>query len=169
MLWVTNGSSGMRHIWTGEDSCSECAGSMFPVGFHIRTWKKTGEHADTLLCSRCSDKIPEQMPSSPIQERRQIIISEVKPRAAIVVTPRKPDVTNGRMSVYDAANENKAPSLNVDDRTRLAGRADSTFLDGSAPVLIGADVKATIDSKDHVIEDEREAFDLLEDLTRGDS
>lgn len=157
MLFVTESVVGVRYYWTGVKECDSCGADLFPIAFHIREWRGL-EHKDTVLCERCLEHIPEPLPSTPLQERRSVIISDFAPKRSIAVLPRKPSLVNGGLSVFDAASDKKASAVEVEDKTLLAGREKSYFLSAAERER---EALAYCASKDRPLNDE-EAFKMLE-------
>ena len=131
-LYVTNGSGTPRYWYIGEAECTFCKKniSLGNIAFHVRQWNRRGEFKDVLICHSCTEKTPETMPMSPIHERRQVFISEVVPPKSLIVLPKKPEMVDGGISVFDAAISNKGilsdtSSCVIDDRTHYAIRSDN--------------------------------------------
>lgn len=170
MLYVTQGTGSARYWYQGTAKCSYCSCDIPMVAFHVRVWMLKGDFYDLFVCPNCINKIPEISKTEPIQEKRQIILCDSRPPNCNVVLPRRPEMVEGKISVFDAAQSNKGVNADsstskVIDKTMLAGRSDSTLLDDDAPVLLGADVNKQIEEKDKVLS-EKDAVKLLESKKR---
>jgi len=134
---------------------------MFPLGFHVRLWGR--KHNDLLFCHGCLGSLPEQLPSQPVQELRSIIISENVPKNAILVTPRRPELQNGRLTVFDAADNKLLPSVRVVDKTRLSGRPEASLLGDGTGLKIGLDIHDKMADTDKALTTE-EGLAMLQDI-----
>lgn len=170
-LYVTNGTGTARYWYIGEVECEFCKKNI-PIGniaFHIRMWKRVGgENIDFLICPFCTEKTPDISMLAPIHERRQVFISEVVPPKSLVVLPKRPDMIDANISVFDAARSNKGIQSDTSmcvtkDLTRYAGRPGYTF--GEGPTMIGADVRGLLEQKDFV-PSTNDGISYLDDLSK---
>lgn len=147
-IYMTNGTGKPRYWFQGVARCEYCDQILEIMAYNVWVWRRDGTYTEIFSCPKCVAKIPSSSPFAPIQERRQIIITETIPPGARPVIPRRPDLATGSISVFDAASHQNAPSEKVKDETKFSGRSNSTFLDDSAPVFVGADVHKLLESKD---------------------
>lgn len=177
-LWCFHKGSRSKYFIVGPVDCNGCNENIVfgNLAYHLLDWnpKNSGEY---IFCETCIKK--GMMPKGPLppiwysQERRiSVVVDGVEglpPQSFPVQIVYHGLSNSSNISTFDAARSNKGiisdtTGSQVIDKTVLAGRSDSTFLDDNAPVLLGADVHELIEEKDKSLSVD-DGLSLLDDLS----
>lgn len=145
-LWGFKKGQRVIYFLIGKIKCSGCQKSL---GFgseanHLMNWHKS-QLGEFIYCEDCLRKGIQPLgvipPNWNTQERRKaIVVEDVNglPAGSFPIQLVYHGLTDGKgISTFAAANNEIAQAERVIDKTKLAGRADSTFIEDNAPVVKG--------------------------------
>lgn len=110
-----------KYVCLDEVSCDKCHKLIYHVGFQVLKYERR-KKIDDIYCDNCIRQIKQD--HAIICEFRLIYFKSKLPRDAYIIVPMPPILSNyrGDISTYEAAEPDKAHSMQVEDRTVLAGR-----------------------------------------------